>query len=294
MRALRRAAAVLLALAALMALPAGALAAAGMPTPAPAPVPTVAPLATPRPTGAPAPTLAPMGTIAPTSTAAPLTTPAPSFLDKLLSGDNATTTNIAILLTVLSLAPSLLIMLTGFTRIIIVLSFTRTAMGTQSMPPNQVLVGLALFLTLFVMSPVVDKVYADAYQPMAAGEITMQEAARRAEAPISEFMMRQTYSSDMKFFMDTAQIGPVESASDIPFRVAVPAFITSEIKRAFYIGFMIYIPFIVIDMVVASTLMSMGMMMLPPSMISLPFKVLLFILVDGWQLTIGTLITSFL
>ncbi len=208
------------------------------------------------------------------------------------SGDNATTVQIAILLTLLTLLPSILIMFTGFTRIVIVLGFTRSAMGMQQQPPNQIIVGLALFLTLFVMAPTLDAVYNTAYLPLQNGEINQMEFVDRAKTPIQEFMLRQTQQEELDFFLKTSKIQRAD-LSTVPFHVVVPAFIVSEIKRAFKIGFMIYIPFIVIDMVVASTLMSMGMMMLPPSMISLPFKILLFILVDGWSLTIGTLITSF-
>lgn len=211
-----------------------------------------------------------------------------------LLGDRSETLDILLLLTVLTLLPSILIMLTGFTRIIIVLSLVRNGLGLQQMPPNQVLIGLALFLTLFVMSPIVDKVKTDAYQPYIGGTITQEEAVDRAMDPLREFMFKQTYKSDLKFFMSAAGDGEaVDSLEKIPNTTLIPAFITSEIKHGFQIGFFVYIPFIVIDMVVASTLMAMGMMMLPPIVISLPFKLLLFVVVDGWTLTVKTLLTSF-
>ena len=209
-----------------------------------------------------------------------------------LFGENTQTVDIILLLTILTVLPSILLMLTGFTRILMVLSFIRQALGMQQTPPNQVLVGLALILTMFVMSPVLSKVYDDAYIPFTNQEINQNEFLERAMEPTRDFMIRQIYTSDMEFFVAMSR-EPVEDIDSIPNRIVIPAFMTSEIKRAFQIGFLIYIPFIVIDMVVASTLMAMGMMMLPPAMISLPFKVLLFVLVDGWQLIIGSLITTF-
>jgi flagellar biosynthetic protein FliP len=229
------------------------------------------------------------------TTALTVTASAAGTLEDLVEtvfGENTQTVDIVILLTVLTLLPSIVLMLTGFTRIIIVLSFMRNALGMQQTPPNQVLVGLALFLTMFVMSPVLTTVYEDAYQPYSRGEITQTEFFERAMTPTREFMMRQTYKSDLGFFLGVAQ-EEVDAVEDVPDRVLIPAFLTSEIKRAFQIGFFIFIPFIVIDMVVASTLMAMGMMMLPPAMISLPFKVLLFVFVDGWQLVMGTIVQSF-
>ncbi|MGI6176561.1 MAG: flagellar type III secretion system pore protein FliP [Christensenellales bacterium] len=215
-----------------------------------------------------------------------------------LFGTRSESINILLLLTVLTLLPSILIMLTGFTRIIIVLSLLRNALGTQQMPPNQVLIGLALFLTFFVMSPVVDQINVNAYQPYVEGRIDEEEAMDLAMQPVREFMFRQTYKSDLNFFVSAAATADgepieVETHDDIPNRVLIPAFITSEIKHGFLSGFLIYIPFIVIDMIVASTLMAMGMMMLPPVMISLPFKILLFVVVDGWTLTVQSLITGF-
>lgn len=201
------------------------------------------------------------------------------------------------MLTILSLAPSILIMMTSFTRIIISFHFLKSAIGTQQMPPNQVLIGLALFLTFFIMSPVFQAINEEALKPYQNGQITQQVALERASEPIKEFMLRQTRDEDIKLFMDLSGRETISDASqmvkEIPLHVIVPAFIISELRAGFIIGFLLYIPFIVIDMVVSSTLMSMGMMMLPPSMISLPFKILLFILVDGWNLIIGQLVQSF-
>jgi flagellar biosynthetic protein FliP len=210
-----------------------------------------------------------------------------------LLGSRSQSLQIVGLLTILSIAPALLIMLTGFTRIIIVLSLTRNALGLQQMPPNQVLVALALFLTFFVMSPVFNQIKTEALDPYINQQITAQEAIDTASVPIKEFMLKQTYKSDLELFVDISRQEDISNVDSIPMSTVIPAFITSEIKRGFQIGFFIYIPFIVIDMVVASTLMAMGMMMLPPTVISLPFKVLLFVLVDGWALTVQTLISSF-
>ena len=209
-----------------------------------------------------------------------------------LFGESTQTVDIIVLLTILTLLPSIVLMMTGFTRILIVLSFIRNALGMQQTPPNQVLIGLALFLTFFVMSPILTQVYNNAYLPYIEQEIGQDEFIERVMEPTSKFMRDQVYTTDLEFFINLSreEISDVES---VPNRVLIPAFITSEIKHAFQIGFFIYVPFIVIDMVVASTLMAMGMMMLPPAMISLPFKVLLFVLVDGWQLILGTLISSF-
>jgi len=215
---------------------------------------------------------------------------------RTLFGESAQTVDIVILLTLLTLLPSILMMLTGFTRIIIVLSFIRQALGMQQTPPNQVLIGLALFLTFFVMQPVLTRVYEDAYVPFTEGEISQTEFLEEAMIPTRQFMLEQVFSSDIGFFISMSgdeSIDP-DDFDTVPNSVLIPAFITSEIKHAMWIGFMIYIPFIVIDMIVASVLMSMGMMMLPPAMISLPFKVLLFVMVDGWQLIIGSLVQTFL
>jgi flagellar biosynthetic protein FliP len=195
--------------------------------------------------------------------------------------------------TIIALAPSILMMMTSFTRIIVVLHFVRSALSTQQTPPNQVLVGLALFLTLFIMSPVFIQVNNQALQPYSAGEIGQEEAIELGMEPIREFMMRQVNDKDLALFLRIAEVDTVNSYEEIPTRALIPAFIISELRAAFIIGFLIYIPFLVIDMVVASTLMSMGMMMLPPVMISLPFKILLFILADGWSLVIGELVQTF-
>ena len=209
------------------------------------------------------------------------------------SGSLSTPIRMFLVLTVLSLAPSILIMLTSFTRIIIVLHFVRTAIGTQTAPPNQVLVGLALFLTLFIMWPTFSEINEKAIKPLDEGTITQQEAIQAAEEPFREFMYGQTQTKDLKLFVDMSG-ETYDDYDDVPFTTLVPAFILSELRTAFILGFLIYIPFIVIDMVVASVLMSMGMMMLPPTTISIPFKVLLFILADGWDLIIGNLVKTFL
>lgn len=207
--------------------------------------------------------------------------------------DTAVSLQVLFMLTILALAPSILIMMTGFTRIVIVLSIARNALGVQQTPPNQVLIGLALFLTFFIMAPIMGEVYEDAYQPFVEGRISQEEALDKGMAPLREFMFKQTYKKDMNLFVDLAKMERPETLEDIPSHVLIPAFIVSELKKAFQMGFLIYIPFIVVDMVVASTLMSMGMMMLPPIMISLPFKILLFIMVDGWGMIVKTLVTSF-
>lgn len=196
-------------------------------------------------------------------------------------------------LTVIALAPSILIMLTSFTRIIIVLHFTRAALNTQTAPPNQILVGLALFLTFFIMAPTFTQVYDNAVKPLAAGEMSAEEAFEVGMQPIRSFMFNQTNEKDIKLFLDIAGTGDVQTLDDIPNTVLIPSFIVSELRTAFIIGFVIYIPFLVIDMVVASALMSMGMMMLPPTTISMPFKILLFIIADGWNLVIGNLVKTF-
>ncbi|ADU51105.1 flagellar biosynthetic protein FliP [Thermaerobacter marianensis DSM 12885] len=200
---------------------------------------------------------------------------------------------ILLLLTVLSLAPAILIMMTGFTRIVVALSFLRSALGTQQAPPNQVLVGLALFLTVFVMAPVWQQVYQDAWVPYRDGQIGQVEALQRAQQPVREFMFRYTRERDLALFLELSGRGPVESRDQVPTYVLIPAFAISELKTAFQIGFILYVPFLVIDMVVASTLMSMGMLMVPPMLVSLPFKILLFVLVDGWNLVVRSLLASF-
>lgn len=221
-----------------------------------------------------------------------LTIPGIDF-DTDAPGDVAVTLQLLFLLTILSLAPGILIMMTCFTRIVIVLSFVRTALGTQSMPPNQVLVGLALFLTFFVMSPVFTEINETALQPYLAGDIPQDEAVDLAIMPVKEFMAEHTREKDLALFFKYAELTKPDSIEDIPMTALIPAFAISELKTAFQIGFVIFIPFLVIDMVVASTLMAMGMMMLPPVMISLPFKILLFVLVDGWYLIVESLLVSF-
>ena len=237
-----------------------------------------------------------------------------SALYELIGIDASEPIQVIILITVLSLAPSFLIMLTSFTRIIIVLSFLRNAMQTQSTPPNMVLTGIALFLTVFIMWPVFSEINEEAYQPYAAGEISTTEAIDRAGRPLKTFMLKQTSNDNMRFFMELQDytiytlesVGtdePIEANVDeitlenyheqLGFEIVIPAFIVSELTRAFQMSFMLFIPFLVIDLVVSSTLMSMGMMMLPPAMISMPFKILLFVMVDGWQLLVGSLVTSF-
>ncbi|PID25581.1 flagellar type III secretion system pore protein FliP [Sporosarcina sp. P7] len=205
----------------------------------------------------------------------------------------STSIKMLLLLTVLSLAPAILILMTSFARIIIVLSFVRTALATQQMPPNQVLVGLALFLTFFIMSPVLSQVNEEALTPLFDEEISLDEAYERVSVPFKEFMSQHTRQKDLELFMRYNQMERPDTIEDIPLTMMVPAFALSEIKTAFQMGFMIFIPFLVIDMIVASVLMSMGMMMLPPVMISLPFKILLFVLVDGWYLIIQSLLQSF-
>lgn len=197
------------------------------------------------------------------------------------------------LMTALTLLPSLLLMMTSFVRIIIVMSLLRQALGTAQTPPNQVLVGLSLFLTLFIMSPVISTVYEEALTPYSDGAITFDAALAAAEAPVRTFMLNQTRETDIAMFAEIARNENITGPDDIPFTTLVPAFITSELKSAFSIGFLIYIPFIVIDLVVASVLMSMGMMMLSPMMISMPFKLMLFVLVDGWSLIMASLASSF-
>lgn len=207
--------------------------------------------------------------------------------------DISSALQLIILLTVLSLAPAILILLTSFTRIIVVLAFVRSSLATQQMPPNQILIGLALFLTFFVMAPTFQEVNRDALQPYMKGEITQQQAYSTGMKPLRTFMIKQTREKDLALFVKMSHIQRPRNFNDIPNYVLIPAFVISELKTAFQIGFIIFVPFLVIDMVVASALMSMGMMMLPPMMISLPFKILLFVLVDGWNLVIQSLIASF-
>ncbi|RFP14819.1 flagellar type III secretion system pore protein FliP [Duganella sp. BJB475] len=198
-----------------------------------------------------------------------------------------------LLMTALTFIPAALLLMTSFTRIIIVLSLLRQALGTQSAPPNQVMVGLALFLTLFVMGPTFDKIYTEAYLPLQENKINMSVAMDKGAAPLKTFMMKQTRQADLALFVKLSRSPALQGPEDVPLRILVPAFVTSELKTAFQIGFAIFIPFLIIDMVVASVLMSMGMMMMSPAVISLPFKLMLFVLVDGWQLLLGSLAQSF-
>ncbi len=200
---------------------------------------------------------------------------------------------ILLVLTFIAIAPILIICMTSFTRIIIVLHFTRAALNTQTAPPNQILIGLALFLTFFIMTPTITSIYADAYLPYEAGEMNEEEALGAAVVPLRQFMYNETQRKDVELFMGIARQDWNGELEDIPLTVLIPSFMISELRRAFFMGFIIYIPFIVIDMVVASTLMSMGMMMLPPTTISMPFKILLFVMADGWSLVIGSLVSTF-
>lgn len=210
------------------------------------------------------------------------------------AGSMTASLQLIFLLTILSLAPALLIMMTSFTRIIITLSFLRNALGTQQMPPNQILIGLALFLTFFIMAPIAGKINTDALQPYLQEEIEQDVAINNTITPLKEFMLKYTREKDIGLFLTLSQTNNAENdTNDLPMKIVIPAFIISELKTAFQMGFVIYVPFLVIDMVVASTLMSMGMMMLPPIMISLPFKILLFIMVDGWNLVVQSIVTSF-
>jgi len=218
------------------------------------------------------------------------------FIDMFSSSDPssiATSVKLLLLLTVLALAPSILILMTSFTRTVIVLSFVRTSLATQQMPPNQVLIGIALFLTFFIMAPTFSEVYDEALQPLFDEEITLDEAYDRAGKPMKEFMAKHTRQKDLALFMNYSNVEGVEAVEDIPLTTLVPAFAISELKTAFQMGFMIFVPFLIIDMAVASVLMSMGMLMLPPVMISLPFKILLFVLVDGWHLITHSILDSF-
>ncbi|SNB47048.1 flagellar type III secretion system pore protein FliP [Geobacter sp. DSM 9736] len=208
-------------------------------------------------------------------------------------GDVSVVLQILFLMTVLSLAPGLLIMTTSFTRIVVVLSFLRTALGTQQAPSNQILIGLSLFITFYIMSPIWQQINKEALQPYKAQTISQEEALKRAVAPARKFMLTQTREKDIALFLSMSKHPRPKNADDIPTLTLIPAFMISELRTAFQIGFLIFIPFLVVDMVVASVLMSMGMMMLPPVMISLPFKILLFVLVDGWGLVIGSLVKSF-
>lgn len=210
-----------------------------------------------------------------------------------INGDQMPTLEIFFLLTVMMLLPSIIVMMTSFLRIIIVLSFTRTAIGVQQTPPNIVLVGMAIFLTLFIMNPVIQKIDTDAYQPYKDGEITQEVAIDRAVVPMKEFMLKQTEVSALNLFTEASNSEAVDNPEDLSLVVIVPAFVTSELKRAFTAGLLLYIPFLLIDIIVSSTLMSMGMIMLPPATIALPFKLLLFVTVNGWELLFASIINGF-
>ena len=212
-------------------------------------------------------------------------------------GDGTTSYSLSLqvlaLMTALTLLPSLVLGMTSFTRIIIVLSILRQAMGTQQTPPNQVLIAIALFLSLFIMGPTLTTVYEDAVDPYLAGDMAAEQAIDTASATMKEFMVKNTRKTDLKLFSDMAENGPYAGPQDVPFTVLLPSFITSELKTAFQIGFLLFLPFLVIDMVIASVLMSLGMMMLSPMLVSLPFKLLLFVLVDGWAMTVGSLVATY-
>lgn len=213
-----------------------------------------------------------------------------------VNGNNVQALQVLFLTTLIALVPSLLVMMTSFTRYIVTFSFLRSALGTQQTPPNVVLIGMALFLTLFTMNPVFSQIRVNAYEPFVAEKITQEEFVQRAEVPLKDFMLRQTETSSINLYCDLGKVdrpADGDKAMDLPMHIVVPAFMTSELKRAFEIGFLLYIPFMLIDIVVASTLMSMGMIMLPPSMISMPFKLLLFILLNGWSLLFSTLVQGF-
>lgn len=220
---------------------------------------------------------------------------APEVTIRLGEGmDVAPALQILLLLTVLSLAPALVLMLTSFTRVVVVLSLLRQAIGTQQLPPSQILIGLALFLTVFIMTPVWTRVHQEALEPYLAHQISQKEAMARAVVPVREFMLRQTREKDLLLFVDLGRLEPPREPADIPMSVLIPAFMISELKTAFQIGFVLHVPFIILDLVVSSLLLSMGMLMLPPVMISLPLKLMLFVLVDGWNLLVGSMVRSFM
>lgn len=212
-----------------------------------------------------------------------------------VNGNSIPTLEIVVMMTLVALIPTIVIMMTSFTRIIIILSFTRNALGVQQMPPNMILTGLSLFLTLFIMSPVLNTINNNAYAPYVEGSITQEEALRRAEVPLKEFMLRQTEIDTLNMYMELSgtRNETITEYDDLPMTIVVPSFMTSELKRAFLAGFFVFLPFLLIDIVVASTLMSMGMIMLPPTTISLPFKIMLFVTVDGWGLLFSSIVKSF-
>jgi flagellar biosynthetic protein FliP len=252
-----------------------------------------APILEEAPASAPAPAAAPSGPITPT------TPGQPGALDRALhtvAGNGqplSLSLQILLLMSLLTVLPSVLLMMTSFTRIIIVLSILRQAIGLQQTPPNQVLVGLSLFLSLFVMRPVIDQINATAYTPYGAGQISIEEAVTRSGTVLHGFMINQTRQTDLMMFANLAGVERFQSPQAVPFTILLPAYVTSELKTAFQIGFLIFLPFLIIDLVVSSTLMSLGMMMLSPTIVSMPFKLLLFVLVDGWALTMGSLAHSF-
>lgn len=210
-----------------------------------------------------------------------------------INGGQVPTLELLLMLTVIALLPSILIMMTSFTRTIIILSFLRNALGVQQVPPNMVLIGISLFLTLFIMNPVIEEINTEAYQPYKNEVITQSEAIEKAQVPIKKWMLKQTEMDSVKLFTDLSKTEQVENTQDLPMTVVIPAFMTSELKRAFTAGFLLFLPFLLIDIVVSSTLMSMGMFMLPPAMIALPFKLLLFVTVNGWELLFSTIVKSF-
>jgi len=261
-------------------------------TPVVAPnAPVVNPLTPPAP-------IAPSAPVAPTAPRAPtVAAPNAPIVNFQIGNGNerqnlSTAIQIVIMMTLLTLAPSLIMLMTSFTRIVIVLGFVRTALGVPSAPSNQLLIGVSLFVTFFIMTPVWNQIQDQALTPYMAEQISSNEAMDRAIAPLRTFMLRQTRPSEVDFFLDLAGMGPT-AINDLPMRVVLPAFVTSELRTAFQMGFLIFIPFLVIDFLVASTLMSMGMMMMPPTVVALPLKLLLFVLVDGWQLVVRSLVQSF-
>ncbi len=215
------------------------------------------------------------------------------ILKQQATGTGQNWLQILILLTVLALIPTILIMTTSFTRIVVILSFARNALGTHNMPPNQIIIGIALFLTIFIMAPTFTQINNEAVQPYLKGQITQEQAFKNAEIPMKNFMLKQTREKDLSLFINLSKLEKPKKASDVPLTVLIPAFIISELRVAFQIGFLIYLPFLLIDFIVASVLMSMGMMMVPPIMISLPFKVLLFVMVDGWYLITNSIVNTF-
>jgi flagellar biosynthetic protein FliP len=229
------------------------------------------------------------------ATAAPALAQAPSRLDLRIDGVGAVSAplQLVLLLTLLSFLPAILVTMTAFTRIVIVFHFLRQALGTQEAPNNQILIGLALFLTMFIMAPVGHAIHAQAVQPAMAGEIDVQEALTRAAPPLRAFMLKQTRETDLALFVETARLERPASPDDLPMTVVIPAYVISEIKTGFQMGFFLFIPFLLIDLVVSMTLLSMGMLQLPPAMIALPFKLLIFVMIDGWGLVVGSLVRSF-